>query len=225
MLRTEDTWVLIPLYNEAEVIYDVVTQVRKTFPKVVCVDDGSKDTSAQLAQEAGAIVIHHPINLGQGAALQTGFDFFLSQTDGRFLATFDADGQHRCEDIVSMRDKALNEDLAVVLGSRFLTGASQEMSFLRRCVLKLATVFTRMRTGAKLTDAHNGLRLLRRDAVETIELKHNRMAHASEIVEQLLDSGKKWAEAPVHVRYTEYSRSKGQSSLNSVNILVELLLG
>ena len=225
MLTIEDTWVIIPLYNEEEVIQEVVAQVRSIFPRVVCIDDGSKDASARLAEAAGAIVIHHPINLGQGAALQTGFEFFLSQTDGRFLATFDADGQHRCEDIVSMRDKALAEDLAVVLGSRFLTGAPQEMSVLRRCVLKLATVFTRKRTGAKLTDAHNGLRLLRRDAVEAIELKHNRMAHASEIVEQLIDTGMRWAEAPVRVRYTDYSRSKGQSSLNSVNILVELLLG
>lgn len=225
MERIEDTWLIVPLYNEAEVIGDVISHARSVFSNVVCVDDGSRDSSAREAERAGAIVIRHPINLGQGAALQTGFEYFLTRTDGAYLATFDADGQHQIEDVAAMRERAIRDDLAIVLGSRFLDGSTQEMSAFRKLVLRAATLFTRLSTGVSFTDAHNGLRLLRRDAVSTLDLKHNRMAHASEIVDQLMASGLPWSEAPVHIKYTEYSRAKGQSALNSVNILVELLLG
>ncbi|WP_115726936.1 glycosyltransferase family 2 protein [Actinomyces culturomici] len=220
-----DTWVVVPLYNEASVVGDVVSEVRRVFPNVVCVDDGSRDDSAEVAESAGALVVRHPINLGQGAALQTGFDFVMRSTGGRFVATFDADGQHSVDDVVAMRKKALAEDLAIVFGSRFLEGASREMSGFRRLVLRTAAAMTRLRTGARLTDAHNGLRLLDRRALASIRLRHNRMAHASEIVEQLIASKLPWAEMPVHIRYTDYSKAKGQSLLNSVNILVELFLG
>lgn len=218
-----DTWLIVPLYNEATVIGGVIREAIQTFPHVICVDDGSHDNSARLAHEAGAVVISHPINLGQGAALQTGFDYFLHSTDGRYLITFDADGQHQISDAVRMREVAQNEGLAVVLGSRFLGGPSP-VGWLKKLVLKTAATVTRVQTGMKLSDAHNGLRLLRRDAVEAVHLDQNRMAHATQIIEQLARSGLPWREIPVHIRYTDYSRSKGQSLWNSVNILVELIM-
>lgn len=225
MARIEDTWIIIPLYNEEQMIARVVSEVKQTFTNVVCIDDGSTDGSVNAAEKAGALVIRHPMNLGQGAALQTGFDYVLSRTPARYVATFDADGQHQVSDVVAMRKAALDSDLAIVFGSRFLEGTPTDIPRLRRLVLRLAALFMRMTTGATLTDAHNGLRLLRRDALGYVKLRHNRMAHASEIVEQLISSGLTWQERPVHITYTDYSRSKGQSSLNSVNILVELLLG
>lgn len=219
----KDTWLVVPLYNEGTVISEVLTEARKTFPHIICVDDGSKDNSAQLAHEAGAIVLRHPINLGQGAALQTGFEYFSQHTDGRYVVTFDADGQHRVIDAVAMRERAERDDLSIIFGSRFLEGKA-ETGKLKYFVLKTAAFVTRLQTGLKLTDAHNGLRLLRRDAVNAIHLRQNRMAHASEIVDQLAASKLPWAEMPVHIHYTEYSRSKGQSLLNSINILVELIM-
>lgn len=218
-----DTWLVVPLYNEGTVISEVLTEARKTFPHIICIDDGSKDNSAQLAHEAGAVVLRHPINLGQGAALQTGFEYFSQHTDGRYVVTFDADGQHRVVDAVAMRERAEREDLSIIFGSRFLEGKA-ETGKLKYFVLKTAAFVTRLQTGLKLTDAHNGLRLLRRDAVNAIHLRQNRMAHASEIVDQLAASKLPWAEMPVHIHYTEYSRSKGQSLLNSINILVELIM-
>lgn len=218
-----DTWLVVPLYNEGAVVGDVIREARQVFPQIICVDDGSRDDSAQQALDAGAIVVPHPINLGQGAALQTGFDYFLSHTDGRYLVTFDSDGQHRLEDALAMRKKAIADDLAVIYGSRFLEGKA-ETGRLKMLVLKTAAFVTRLQTGLKLTDAHNGLRLLRRDAVEAVHLRQNRMAHASEIIDQLAASKLPWAEMPVHIRYTDYSRGKGQSLLNSVNILVELIM-
>ncbi|WP_251840743.1 glycosyltransferase family 2 protein [Oceanitalea stevensii] len=217
-----DAWLVVPLYQEAAVVGDVVRQARATFPHIVCVDDGSADESAERAREAGAVVVRHPVNLGQGAALQTGIDFVLSRTDARYLVTFDADGQHQVADAAEMVRRAREEDLAVVFGSRFLDGRTRP-GLLKRIVLKLAVWVTNRSTGLRLTDAHNGLRVIRRDAAERVELRQDRMAHATEIVAQLGRTGLPWAEHPVHLLYTDYSRAKGQSLLNSVNILVDLV--
>ena len=94
----ERTWLVIPLYNEGTVVHDVIAEVINTFPNIICVDDGSADASAAEAVRAGAHVARHPINLGQGAALQTGITYALSQPGVEYLITFDADGQHRIED-------------------------------------------------------------------------------------------------------------------------------
>lgn len=217
-----DVWVVVPLFDEATVIGDVVRGLRLSFPHVVCVDDGSTDASADVAREAGAEVIRHPVNLGQGAALQTGITYVTRHTDARYVVTFDADGQHRVSDAVAMVERARTEDLAIVFGSRFLDGRTRPR-LLRRIILKTAVLVTNLTTGLRLTDAHNGLRVIRRDAAELLDLHQDRMAHASEIVSQLGRTGLPWAEHPVHVLYTEYSTAKGQSSLNSVNILVDLI--
>lgn len=216
-----DAWLVVPLYQEGAVIGDVVRQARATFPHVVCVDDGSSDGSAARAEEAGAVVVRHPVNLGQGAALQTGIDWVLTRTDARYLVTFDADGQHQVSDAADMVRRAREEDLAVVFGSRFLDGRTRP-GLLKRVVLKLAVRITNRSTGLRLTDAHNGLRVIRRDAAAGVHLTQNRMAHASEIVLQLGRTGLPWREHPVHLLYTDYSKSKGQSLLNAVNILFEL---
>lgn len=217
----DDAWLVIPLFNEASVIGEVIAQARTRFPNIVCVDDASSDDSGQVAREAGAVVVTHPFNLGQGAALQTGVDYVLRVTDAEYLVTFDADGQHRVEDAAAMVQRARDEDVAIVFGSRFLDGRTKP-GLLRRIILKGAVWITNMQTGLRLSDAHNGLRVIRRDAAAGVHLTQNRMAHASEIVLQLGRTGLPWREHPVHLLYTDYSKSKGQSLLNAVNILFEL---
>lgn len=219
----DDAWLVVPLYNEATVIGDVITEALRYFSHVVCIDDGSADDSAAIAQAAGAIVVQHPINLGQGAALQTGFDYVLIKTTGQYVVTFDADGQHDPVEAVAMVERAKRDDLAIIYGSRFLDKRTKP-GLLKRIVLKTAALMTRLTTGLKLTDAHNGLRCLRRDALSAIRIRQDGMAHASEIVSQLARTKLPWTEMPVHIRYTDYSRSKGQSLLNSVNILVDLIM-
>ncbi len=217
-----DTWLVIPLYNEATVVREVVSRAREIFPYIVAVDDGSKDGSAREAAAAGAIVVRHPINLGQGAALQTGFSYVLEQTNADYVVTFDADGQHSASDAAAMVAAAREEGLAVVLGSRFLEGPSP-VGWLKRLILRTAAAVSSHTSGMRLTDAHNGLRVIRRDLLAQLDLRQNRMAHASEIIRQIGATGLPWREFPVHIVYTEYSRSKGQSLWNSVNILVDLL--
>ncbi|MCW2289859.1 glycosyltransferase involved in cell wall biosynthesis [Leucobacter luti] len=217
-----DTWVVIPLYNEATVIAEVVRGLLPEFPHIVCIDDGSSDGSGEIARRAGARVVTHPINLGQGAALQTGFDYALER-GAQFVVTFDADGQHRVEDAVAMLQRARREDLAIVFGSRFLDDRTNP-GVLKKIVLKTAVAVTNVTTRTRLTDAHNGLRVIRADALRAIKLRQDRMAHGTEIVVQLGRTGLPYAEHPVEVIYSEYSKAKGQSLLNSVNILVDLII-
>ena len=218
-----DTWLVVPLYNEGEVIGDVISNAKKTFSKIVCVDDGSTDDSARLARQAGAAIVTHPINLGQGAALQTGLKYALGDPEASYFVTFDSDGQHRTEDALRMVERLRNEELDVVLGSRFLD-TKVEVGFLKRLVLKPAVIFERMTAGLKVTDTHNGLRALNRTAVEKIQILQNRMAHGSEFLQEIAKNKLRYAEEPVHIIYTDYSMAKGQSLWNSVNILNELFL-
>jgi polyprenyl-phospho-N-acetylgalactosaminyl synthase len=218
----KDTWVVVPLYNEAEVIGDVVRGVRGVFPQVVCIDDGSRDDSAEAAEAAGAVVVRHPVNLGQGAALQTGLEYARIDPAMRYVVTFDADGQHRVDDAAAMVDRLRAGEADVVFGSRFLDGRTAPGA-LKQLVLKSAVAYTNLTTGVHLSDAHNGLRAFNRTVAEHLDLRQNRMAHASEIVSQVGRGGFRYVEHPVHILYTDYSRSKGQSLLNSVNILAEML--
>jgi glycosyltransferase involved in cell wall biosynthesis len=221
--RNEDTWLIIPLFNEATVVRSVIEEARLTFSHIVCVDDGSSDGSVSEALAGGAIVLKHPINLGQGAALQTGIEFARVQHGAEYFVTFDSDGQHQVADALAMVRRLRDEPYDIIVGSRFLDDRTNA-SALKRAVLRLAVLFERLSTGVKLTDAHNGLRAFNQHAAHTLEIRQNRMAHASEIVAQIGDHRLRYAEQPVQIVYTEYSRAKGQSLWNSVNILSELFI-
>lgn len=209
------------MYNESTVVGSVIQDLRREFPNVVCVDDGSSDGSQDVAREAGAVVVQHPINLGQGAALQTGIEYALQDPAMTSIVTFDADGQHRVADAQAMVARINAGEAEVVLGSRFLDDRTK-ITRRKRIVLKTAAIQSRMATGMNLTDAHNGLRAINREVASKLHLTQNRMAHASELVNQLAAIRPRWVEHPVEIIYTDYSKSKGQSLLNSVNILAEL---
>lgn len=219
----ETTVLVIPMHNEAVVIADVVAGARARFARVVCVDDGSSDRSAELARMAGADVVRHPANLGQGAAIETGIAHALRDPVTRYVVTFDADGQHNVEDAAAMVLRAERDDVQVVLGSRFL-GTAESMSGGRRALLRSAVRFTRVTTGLRLTDAHNGLRVLRRDVAQDLRLRLPGMSHASEILTLIARHRWTYTEHPVSVAYTDYSRAKGQRGYNALNIVFELAL-
>lgn len=221
--RVRDAWVIIPLYNEGEVITDVIAKVRAAFDQVVCVDDGSTDGSADLAAAAGARVVRHPFNLGQGASLQTGFDYALSDPTMKYVVTFDADGQHQIADAIGMVERLRVGEADVVFGSRFLDERSKP-SLGKKIVLQAAVGYTNLTTHTRLTDAHNGLRAISRPVLEQIRITQNRMAHASELVAQIGASKASYVEHPVHILYSDYSKAKGQSLWNSINILADLIL-
>jgi polyprenyl-phospho-N-acetylgalactosaminyl synthase len=221
----DDTWIIIPVYNEVAVIAQVVADLHTTFPNIVCVDDGSTDGSATQIATTAAHLIRHPINLGQGAALQTGLCYALARPSGQFFVTFDADGQHRVADAARMVDTARSGAADAILGSRFLSqrdGRRHRMPLLKRFVLRGVVALSPAARKLHLTDTHNGLRVFNRAVAEQLRIRTNDMAHASEIVSLLARSSWTVAELPVTVRYTEYSQSKGQPLINGINILFDL---
>jgi glycosyltransferase involved in cell wall biosynthesis len=218
----QDVWIVIPVHNEEKVVAGVVDHVLATFPNVVCVDDGSTDNSAQEILATRAHLVRHPINMGQGAALQTGLRYALGRPGSQFFVTFDADGQHRIEDVVTMLEVARSGAADVVLGSRFLGQRSETMPWIKRLVLRTVVALSPTARRMKLTDAHNGLRVFSRAPAEQLRITHNGMAHASEIATVLAHSPWRVVECPVTVLYTDYSRSKGQSLINGVNILFDV---
>ncbi|RPE34241.1 glycosyl transferase family 2 [Kitasatospora cineracea] len=219
----DDVWLVIPAYNEGQVIAEVVEAARKTFPNIVVVDDGSSDDTGQHVEDTGAHLVRHPVNLGQGAALQTGLRYALAQPGAEYFATFDADGQHQTKDVEVMVQLLRTGQADVVLGSRFIEQNGQ-VPWIKRVVLRTAAAVSPTARKLKLTDAHNGLRVLNREAAGRLRITMNGMAHASEIVSFLAGSDLKVAEVPVDVLYTEYSRAKGQSLINGVNILFDISL-
>jgi glycosyltransferase involved in cell wall biosynthesis len=220
--RNDDVCVIVPMYNESLVIADTIRDLSTAFDRIVCVDDGSQDDTALLASRAGATVVHHPVNLGQGAALQTGVDYALG-SGARFFLTFDADGQHRIEDAVAMVERLREGDLDIVLGSRFL-GTELQVPRLRKAILWAAVLFTRMTTGLALTDTHNGLRVMNRSTAVLFKIRLSGMAHASEILDVVARHNLSYEEMPISVVYSEYSLAKGQSSLNAINVLIDIVL-
>lgn len=222
-MDSEPLYIVVPAYREAGVIAGTVAGLLSVCSNVVVIDDGSPDATADCACAAGATVIRHPVNLGQGAALQTGIVYALDR-GARFIATFDADGQHRPQDIATMLQRLKVDGLDIVLGSRFL-GQAEHLPPLRRVVLKAAVLFTRLTTGLKVTDTHNGLRVMTADAARQLNLVQDRMAHASEMLAQIAEHKLKYAEVPVTVSYSAYSLHKGQRLSGAFRVLADLVIG
>ena len=218
------TFVVVPAYNEAAVIEGVIRGLADEFRNIIVVNDGSSDNTPVVLRGLPVIVLNHLINLGQGAALQTGITFALER-GAEYIVTFDADGQHRVEDVVSALGLLSTGECDVVCGSRFLGTAPANIPRVRKWVLRAAVAISNLTARTKLTDAHNGLRALSRKAASCLHLSQCGMAHASEIVTQLREHEMTIKEVPVQINYTAYSLAKGQSSLNSINILVDLVIG
>jgi glycosyltransferase involved in cell wall biosynthesis len=216
-------FVIIPAYNEQKVITQVVEKVINASYQVIVVDDGSTSSLKPILHHLTAIVLRHNINLGQGAALQTGIEYALEK-QADYIVTFDADGQHQASDIITLIQPLLEGRCDVVMGSRFLMNASHNMNYKRRLILYLARIFNFITTGLLLTDAHNGLRAFTRKAASHIQIHQNGMAHATELLHIIKKEKLRFIEVPVHVLYTDYSYQKGQSPWNSFRIVFDLFL-
>jgi glycosyltransferase involved in cell wall biosynthesis len=218
-----DVWVVIACYNESKVIREVALSALGVVPNVVVVDDGSSDDSQAALAGTPVHYLRHPVNLGQGAALQTGIVYALRAGAGK-IVTFDGDGQMRADEIPKLCQAMDSQGVDVVLGSRFLQPEDNtSIPPGRRWLLKLATVFTRLTTGLSVSDTHNGFRVFSRKAASAIQIRQDGMAHASEILSQIGSRKLSYAEVPVSIAYTDYSLAKGQSGVNGLNILWDLI--
>lgn len=222
-MGNEDTWLIVPVYNEGPVVEGILRDALETFPNILCVDDGSEDESARCILRAGAHLVRHPVNLGQGAALQTGIEYARTQPGARYFVTFDADGQHRVADVQRMLTKLRAGGVDMIVGTRF-RGSVQHIPLIKRVLLRTAVMLSPGLRMLDLTDSHNGLRVFNRTVASQMEITHNGMAHATEIIGLARRHGWRIAEEPVTILYTEYSKAKGQSLINGVNILFENFL-
>ncbi|HEY3805824.1 MAG TPA: glycosyltransferase family 2 protein [Kofleriaceae bacterium] len=218
MVDRASTWVVIAAYNEGKVIREVVSEVAAAGWSVAVVDDGSRDDTAEAARIPGVVVLEHAINLGQGAALQTGIELALRR-GAQHIVTFDADGQHDAGCIQALVDALDTADIA--LGSRFLGKQIEGASSRRVALLKTATIVSNRLSGMQLTDAHCGFRAFRASAAPKLKITQDRMAHASELLHKIKASGLRVVEVPVTVRYTEHSMAKGQGGFQAVRILFD----
>lgn len=219
-----DTCVVVAAFNESRVLSGVLADLTRLPHAVVVVDDGSDDGTDRCAAEYPVVVLRHIVNLGQGAALQTGIEYALGIPGIRFIVTFDADGQHTVDDIARLLAPLRASTHDVVLGSRFLERAvAAGIRPSRVMLLRAAAWFTRLTTGLRLTDTHSGLRALTAEAAAALRIRQNRMAHASEMLAQIAALKLRCCEVPIRVRYTPYSMRKGQSTLNGINIIWDIV--
>jgi Glycosyltransferases involved in cell wall biogenesis len=215
-------WVVIPVYNEGAIFTHVLESLAVLPVTTVVVDDGSNDGSGLVASMGASWIIRHGVNLGQGAALQTGIRFALSK-GADIIVTFDSDGQHDATDILALVSALGDYRADFALGSRFL-GDAPGIPWTRRLVLKAGVIFTRLFSGISVTDTHNGLRAMTRRGAEALDLTLNRMEHASQVLDQVVTSGFKYVEVPVRIRYSQESLAKGQASTAALRMAAKLMV-
>ena len=220
----QDVYIIIPVFNEAATLRSVLFNLEAHgFSNIIIVDDGSTEDIFYGISDLPVYYLRHRTNLGQGAALQTGFEF-AKRFNPSIVITFDADGQHDAGSLPSLLRPLEKAEVDVTLGSRFLELKQDKMPSRRKWMLKAARLINFLFTGLLLSDAHNGLRAMNNKALHAVSLKENRMAHASEFILQLKKHRLQFREVPVSIRYTDYSRKKGQQSSDSIKILFDLVL-
>lgn len=218
------TVVVIPVYNEISVLRDVIISLTEFgVQDVIVVDDGSVIDVHEMINDLPIHFLRHRTNLGQGAALQTGFNYAI-RISADIVITFDADGQHQAFDIPALIDPILKNEADITIGSRFLVSGQNEVPRKKKIILQFARLINFLFSGLMLSDAHNGLRALNKIALEKISLTENRMAHASEFLFEIKKHKLRFNEVPVHILYTRYARKIGQSTWDSVKILFDLVL-
>ena len=223
MTDTRSIFVIIPCYNEATVIRKTVEEVLEKGYRVVIVDDCSKDNSKKQLRGLPVYYLRHRVNMGQGAALQTGIDF-AKRKGATYFVTFDADGQHDSNDIPGMIEFLEKENADIVFGSRFLPGSKTNVSRSRSFALNLGRYINYFVSGIMLSDSFNGLRLFSKKTADKIRITENRMAHPVEFLMLTASKKLKYAEYPVSIHYSEYSKGKGLKNRDGIKILVEMFL-
>lgn len=217
-------FIILPVYNESkDVLLNLVHQLILMPYKIVIIDDGSDIPLKNILPEYPVTIITHSINLGQGAAIQTGFEYALSK-NAEYVVTIDADGQHLVNEIPLILNPLLLNEADVVLGSRFLAGSYHNASLRKSFAFKIASVVNRIIIRNVISDTHNGFKGFNKHAVSLIRITENRMSHATELILQVKKNKLRYVEVPVSVHYTDYSRNKGQSWYDPIRIFFDLLL-
>ena len=219
---------VIPAFNEGKAIGNVIENLQEGgFENLIIINDGSIDDTSEIVRNVigkKGVLLEHVINRGQGAALKTGIDFALKQSGCKYIVTFDSDGQHRLDDLDKFIEALENGKCDIAIGSRFLNKKSRDkVPFKKRILLKGALLVTLFLSSIKLTDTHNGYRVMNKKAAKLIDISMDGFEHASEILDEIAKKRIPYKEIPTIIDYTEYSKQKGQKISNSVRIFLRMI--
>jgi glycosyltransferase involved in cell wall biosynthesis len=218
--------VIIPAYNESAAIGGVLSDIFTTFkqstfsPTVVVINDNSKDNTAKISRQSGAIVIDHILNSGAGGATATGLSY-AEQNGFDIAVTMDADGQHHATDVLKGVDKLASSDTDLLIGSRLID--SRGMSRVKVLGNKGLSIVTYVLFGISSTDSQSGLRIFSRHALENLRWQTSGYEFCSEMLWRAKQQHMKIDEYPIKAIYTDYSKNKGQNNWNGINIVKSLL--
>jgi len=223
-MQNSRIFLIVRAYNEASVLPSTLELLQSLGYSIIVVDDGSTDETQAVAEQFPVHYLRHPVNLGPGAALQTGISYAVAKR-ADVIVTFDADGQHPASQIPALIAPILAGSCEVTLGSRFLNAADLELvPWSKRMVLRIGRIVSGLTAGVWLTDTHNGFRAFSQKAAEQLDLRETGFAYATELLDQLRKKRLSYQEVPSTIRYSEYSRQKGQKISNSFNIVWDLIL-
>ena len=217
----DNVYILIPVFNEERKIKSVISELLPSFKNIVAVNDGSTDSTQEILESLDVVILRHSINLGAGAAISTGFRFIQNQKNAQAVVTFDADGQHSVEDAKAFAREILLCEEEVIFGSRFIK-SKLNIPTIKRIVLSVVVFFTNLLSKVNLSDAHNGLKAIKKTALKKIDINIDQYGYESQIINEVSRKGITYKEMPTNTIYTEYSKNKGQKLNNGLIILEDL---
>lgn len=221
-MNTEDVYIIIPAKDEGKRIGRVISKVQhEGFYNIIVINDGSSDDTKAVATALGATVLTHYICLGAGAATQTGMDYAIKQ-NAKIVVTIDGDDQHCPTDIKALVEKMRQEQLDVVIGSRFLN-KDNEVPLIRIFFNKVGNIITGLLTGLFVTDSQSGFKAMHARFVKKSKINLNGYEFCTEIINLIKLNRASFAEVPIKVKYTKESREKGQNFLNGVKMVGTLI--
>lgn len=214
-------YILIPVYNEEKKIESVVAELSSVFVNIVTVNDGSSDSTKEILESLDVISLNHSINLGQGAAISTGFKYIQGLKNAFAVVTFDADGQHSVDDAKAFAEEILLCEEEIIFGSRFIDSAAN-IPFIKKIALSVVVFFTNRFSRITLSDAHNGLKAIKKNCLSKIDINIDGFGFESQIIHQVSKKRITFKEMPTNTTYTSYSKNKGQKLINGFLILEDL---
>lgn len=211
--------IVIPVYNEATVIPEVVDELKQAGNyTIIIVDDGSNDSSFAVAKELDVVAIRHKINRGKGAAVKTGIEA-AKRLHADIVITMDGDGQHDPLDIGALVNPIIEQGCDVVLGTRIMN--YKGMPFIKIIANKVGNIITGLFYGIFVSDSQSGFRAFSQYAVQVIDTKADKYEYDSKVIREMKNNRLNFVEVPIQVRYTEYSVGKKhkQGFVNGIKTL------
>lgn len=217
--------VVVPAFNESGRVEKVLCELVSSGFSVICINDGSSDKTEQSASMFGVKLVTHPVNLGQGASLETAFEYIRRFcADFKVVVTFDADGQHSISEIEKMANRLSEDGVDIILGSRFIDKEFMGGS-LKKLIIKCMSRLARLSIGIKVTDRHNGFRALSPKALKTMHITNAGYGHADEILRIIKKKNLTYSEYPTLVDYEVNASKSGQPIINGVRMVIDRFLG